>query len=171
MLLIEPDLIVAIVRDAGGEITGRTRLQKIAYLLEVVGFGNGFQFSYKHYGPFSEGVAASAMKGVILGHIKEVEEQAKWGGFYSVYSVDAQQDDHVPSGRCQLARRAKESNAVVLELAATAVFLSLEGYEDPWSETERRKPEKSESGRLEHAKELLAELKRISVPTPLPDIV
>ena len=61
MLLIEPDLIVAIVRDAGGEVTGRTRLQKIAYLLEVVGFGNGFQFSYKHYGPYSEGVAASAM--------------------------------------------------------------------------------------------------------------
>ena len=171
MLLIEPDLIVAIVRDAGGEVTGRTRLQKIAYLLEVVGFGNGFQFSYKHYGPYSEGVAASAMTGVLLGYITEVEQQAAWGGIYSIYSVDAQQDERVPPGRCELARRAKASDAVVLELAATAVFLSREGYDNPWYETERRKPEKSESGRLTQAKELLAELKRISVPTPLPDNV
>ena len=171
MLLIKPELIVAIVRDAGGEITGRTRLQKIAYLLEVVGFGDGFHFSYKHYGPFSEGVAASAMKGVLLRCIAEVERQADWGGVYSIYSVDAEQDDRVPPGRRELARRAKESDAVVLELAATAVFLSREGYDDPWSETERRKPEKSQSGRLTQAKELLAELKRISVPIPLPDNV
>ena len=171
MLLIQPELIVAIVRDAGGEITGRTRLQKIAYLLEVVGFGDGFHFSCKHYGPFSEGVAASAMKGVLLRCIAEVERQADWGGVYSIYSVDAEQDDRVPLGRRELARRAKESDAVALELAATALFLSREGYGDPWSETERRKPEKSQSGRLTQAKELLAELKRISVPIPLPDNV
>ncbi len=171
MLLIKPELIVAIVRDAGGEITGRTRLQKIAYLLEVVGFGDGFHFSYKHYGPFSEGVAASATKGVLLRYITEVEQQADWGGVYSIYSVDAEQDDRVPLGRRELARRAKESDAVALELAATALFLSREGYGDPWSETERRKPEKSQSGRLTQAKELLAELKRISVPIPLPDNV
>ena len=29
----------AIVRDAGGEIVGRTELQKIAYLLNVTGLG------------------------------------------------------------------------------------------------------------------------------------
>ena len=171
MLLINPDLVVAIVRDAGGEIIGRTRLQKIAYLLDVVGFGDGFDFSYKHYGSFSEGVAASAMKGVILGNIAEVEQQAAWGGIYSTYSVNAQQDDTVPLGRRELARRAKESDAVALELAATAVFLSREGYDDPWSETERRKPEKGKSGRSTQAKELLAELKRIEVPIPLPDNV
>ena len=55
MLLIKPDLIMAIVRDAGGEITGRTRLQKIAYLLEAVGCGDGFHFFCKHHDPFSEG--------------------------------------------------------------------------------------------------------------------
>ena len=103
--------------------------------------------------------------------IAEVERQADWGGVYSTYSVDAGQDGRVPIGRRELARRAKESDAVALELAATAVFLSREGYDDPRSETERRKPEKSQSGRLTQAKELLAELKRISVPIPLPDNV
>ena len=31
-----------IVRDAGGHIVGRTRLQKIAYILEAAGLGGGF---------------------------------------------------------------------------------------------------------------------------------
>ncbi len=40
-----------IVRDVGGRIVGRTRLQKIAYLLELAGFGVGFRFEYRHFGP------------------------------------------------------------------------------------------------------------------------
>ena len=43
-----------IVRDAGGQIVGRTKLQKVAYLLEVVGLGDGFHFKYLHFGPFSD---------------------------------------------------------------------------------------------------------------------
>ena len=171
MSLIRPELIVAIVRDAGGEIIGRTRLQKIAYLLEVVGLGDGFEFIYKHYGPFSEEVADSAMMGVLMGHIKEVERHAAWGGIYSIYSVNVQPDSRVSPSRRELACRAKDSDAIALELAATAVFLSRANYDDPWFETVIRKPEKSESGRLKQAMELLSELKRISVPIPFPDDV
>lgn len=168
MPVTDPELVAAIVRDAGGEVIGRTRLQQIAYLLDVVGFGDGFRFSYKHYGPYSEGVADSAAQGVLFERISEVKKQAEWGGIYSIYSVNDQPDDGVPPSRREFACRAKDSNAVALELAGTAVFLSREGYDDPWSETEQRKPEKSESGRLTQAKELLAELKRITVPIPLP---
>ena len=35
-----------IVRDGGGRIVGRTRLQKVAYLLELAGFGGGFRFLF-----------------------------------------------------------------------------------------------------------------------------
>ena len=170
-MLINPELVAAIVRDAGGEVIGRTRLQQIAYLLDVVGFGDGFRFSYKHCGPYSEGVAASAAKGVLFERIAEVEKQADWGGFYSIYSVEAQPDDSVPLGRREFACRVKDSDAVALELAGTAVFLSRDGYDDPWFETVIRKPEKSESGRLTQAMGLLTELKRIDVPIPLPDNV
>ena len=48
-----------IVRDAGGRIVGRTRFQKIAYLLSVAGFEDGLRFVYKHYGPFSEDLAVA----------------------------------------------------------------------------------------------------------------
>lgn len=170
MSLMKPELVEAIVRDAGGQIVGRTRLQKIAYLLDVAGFNDGFRFAYKHYGPYSEGVATSAMVGSLLGNLTEVERQATWGGTYSIYSVDGQPDDDVSPGRRQLASEAAKADSVALELAATAVFLAREGYEDPWAETARRKPEKVTGGRLEQAKALLAELRKIDVPTPFPDI-
>jgi uncharacterized protein YwgA len=48
-----------IVRDAGGRIVGRTKLQKVAYLLELAGLGDGFQFEYRHYGPYSEDLAGA----------------------------------------------------------------------------------------------------------------
>lgn len=171
MPFMKPELVAAIVRDAGGEVVGRTRLQKTAYLLDVAGYDDGFRFAYKHYGPFSEGVASSAMMGSLLGDLNEVEKQATWGGTYSIYSVDDQPGDDVPPGRREFASQAAIANSVALELAATAVFLSREGYDDPWAETERRKPEKVTGGRLDLAKELLATLKQIDVPKPLPDIV
>ena len=168
MSRINPELVAAIIRDAGNQIIGGTRLQKIAYLLDVAGYGDGFDFSYKHFGPYSEGVADSAIMGALLGHIAEEERQAARGGIYSIYSVDAQSDDSVPTGRRELACRANKSDTVALELTATAVFFS-EDYNDAWFETARRKPLKTKFGRLEKARSLLGELRMIEVPKPLPD--
>ena len=47
----------AIVRDAGGRLVGRTRLQKVAYLTQLAGFAGDFPFEYRHYGPYSEDLA------------------------------------------------------------------------------------------------------------------
>lgn len=171
MPVIAPELVAAIVRDAGGQIIGRTRLQKTAYLLNVAGFDDGFSFAYKHYGPFSEEVANSAVMGSLLGNLNEVVKKTEWGGSYSIYTVHDKPCDDVPAGRLELARKAASADSVVLELTATAVFLSLQGYDNPWEETERRKPEKVHSGRLEKAKALLAKLKAVDVPIPLPNIV
>ena len=41
------DKVAEIIRAAGGEIVGRTRLQKVAYLLELAGLGHGFRFEYR----------------------------------------------------------------------------------------------------------------------------
>ncbi len=169
MSMIQPELVAAIVRDAGGEVVGRTRLQKIAYLLDVVGFGNGFRFSYRHYGPFSEDVADSAMLGALLGDLAEQERRAAWGGTYSIYSVAAKPEENVPLARTELAQMAAKADSIALELAATAVFLAKEGFDDPWGETARRKPEKVSGGRLQQAQELLAKLRTIDVPTALPE--
>lgn len=160
----------AIVRDAGGRVIGRTKLQKVAYLLTVAGLEGGFSFSYKHYGPYSEDLAIAARDGDLLGLLNETEQQASWGGTYSTYVVSAQPDPDGHPARRRLASEAAAADAVELELAATAVFLSREGYSDPWDETARRKPEKAENGRLDRAKALYRRLSAIQTPTPWPMI-
>jgi hypothetical protein len=162
--------VAGIVRDAGGRIVGRTRLQKVAYLLSVAGLEEGLPFVYKHYGPYSDDLATAARDAGLLGLLVETEQQASWGGTYSTYVVGEQPSPSVRPARRRLAEEAASADAIELELAATAVFLAKEGQRDPWRETARRKPEKAEGGRIERAQALYRRLSAIETPLPLPAI-
>lgn len=168
----DTEKVADIIRDAGGRIVGRTRLQKVGYLLELSGLGEGFPFEYRHYGPYSEELASAVRDANALGLILEEEHKATWGGLYSIFTVTHHSEP--PSGnlaRTRLAREAASASAIELELAATAAFLFTEGSADPWGDTERFKPEKAQSGRLDRARSLYDRLRQIDTPTPLPPIV
>ncbi|MDP2358429.1 MAG: hypothetical protein Q8M31_20555 [Beijerinckiaceae bacterium] len=160
--------VAGIVRDAGGRVVGRTRLQKIAYLLTVVGLEDGLAFSYKHYGPYSDELANAARMANLFGDVREIEQAASWGGTYSVYSVNVDVSCDLENPRKAFARLASQADAVELELAATAVFLASEGFAEPWKETIRRKPEKADDSRIENAKALLQKLSEVATPRQLP---
>lgn len=167
----KPDIerVADIVRDAGGKIVGRTRLQKIGYILELAGLGDGFRFEYRHYGPYSEELAVAARNAHLFGVLKEAEHPTSWGGTYSVYTTSA------PSEcknlvRFELVRLAAEADPIELELAATAAFLAQDGVKDPWDETARRKPEKVQGEQLSNAKLLYRRLSKLKVPNRLPRI-
>jgi uncharacterized protein YwgA len=157
--------VKSIIADAGGQIVGRTKLQKIAYLLEAAGEGEEFHFDYHHYGPYSEDLARATSLAGMTGDIREEEKVANWGGSYSVYTTStSSQEDGV---RQRLVKAAAEANSVVLELAATAAYFAENGKSDPWAETEKRKPDKAEEGRLDAAKRLYEELRGISQKLPV----
>lgn len=164
-----------IVRDAGGQIIGRTRLQKIAYLLQLAGFGDEFHFDYKHYGPFSDDLAKGIEIASAFGQIQEEEHRASWGGWYSIYRLPVPLPPEDPS-RAEFVSWANAIGAVELELAATAAFLyQVEGVGrtnagNPWMETRARKPEKSQGGRLENAAAEYAKLRLNGVAATLPDL-
>jgi uncharacterized protein YwgA len=160
--------IAGVVRDAGGQIVGRTKLQKLCFLLEAAGLGDGFSFEYRHYGPYSEEVAGAAHIANVTGTVLETEQQANWGGRYSIFTTNLAEDSSVPEARKELARLAANADSIQLELAATALFLALEGVRNAWAETARRKPEKAE-GRLDRAKELYRRIKNIKTPDAFPD--
>lgn len=160
----------AIVRDAGGCIVGRTKLQKIGFFLEAAGVGSGFPFRYKHYGPYSEQLAAAAQHAAALRLIIENESAASWGGRYSTFYTQMPPEPSTHPARARLAQEMVNADAVELELAATAAFLASERFPDPWAETARRKPEKAEGGRLEQAKQLYQRLQQVPTPHPLPAI-
>lgn len=160
--------VAEVIRDAGGEIVGRTKLQKTVYLLTLAGFEARFRFGYKHYGPFSEELADAADLAAAFDLISERQQVTSWGGTYSLYAAPAGEPSAQPS-RVQLAREAARSDAVLLELAATAAYLAQEGKPQPWSETARRKPDKAADGRLNRAKELYVRLRAAS-DNALPEI-
>lgn len=165
-----PNFVTQIVADAGGSIVGRTRLQKIAYLLNAAGFGSEFTFEYKNFGPFSDGLKEATQVASLFGDLVEEERKAAWGGSYFVFRLPGEFRRSEDAHRVQLVETASGADAVELELAATAVFLSKAGFSDPWSETARRKPEKASNGRLAQAKALYGRLKSVSAPQPLPPI-
>ena len=137
-----------IICDAGGELVGRTRLQKVTYLAQLAGFGQEFDFEYRHYGPFSEDLARGMEIAAALGPVKEEEQQAGWGGRYSIYTLRK----------------------------PTAAFLFIqEGIGNgkpgnPWHETRLRKPDKSSDGRLERAAAAYEKLRALPTPTRLPEL-
>jgi uncharacterized protein len=165
------DKVADIVRDAGGKVVGRTRLQKLGYLLELSGLGDGFSFEYRHYGPYSEELAAAARNAKFFGLVSEEEYPASWGGTYSVFTAAASSASAADQPRIQLAGEAAAADPIELELAATAAFLSVGGAIDPWEETAKRKPEKASGGRLENAKALYRRFQQIRTPKRLPRIV
>jgi uncharacterized protein YwgA len=160
----------AIVRDAGGRIVGRTRLQKIAFLLEAAGLGSGFRFKYKHYGPYSEELTNASRTATVLGYMTEVEQPATWGGSFSTFEAYLPGDPNVAESRRHLSKETVTADAVELELAATALFLAREGFPHAWAETARRKPEKAADGRLDRARSLYERIRQVKTPNPLPPL-
>jgi uncharacterized protein YwgA len=152
----------SVVRDAGGRVVGRTRLQKIAYLLELAGVGEGFPFQYRHYGPYSEPLTQAIKLANLFGLISEEERPTSWGGTYSIFEFTGERQQCMNEVRRKLTALAVDSDPIELELAATAAFLSLEGEVDPWSETRKRKPDKADQDRLDKAKQLYLQLRQAS---------
>ena len=163
----------ALVRDAGGRLVGRTRLQKIAYLGQLAGFAGDFPFDYRHYGPYSEELAEAMEIAVGLEIVEEEERESASGAWYSIYSVDAADAD---VDRSRFIAAASKIGAIELELAATAAFLYAEegcrggDSGDPWKITAQRKPSKATKARLKRAKVAYEKLRRIATPRDLPPI-
>lgn len=164
----------SLVLDAGGELVGRTRLQKVAYLAHLAGLSDEFEFEYRHYGPFSEDLADAIKLAVGLRLVTEEERRTDWGGWYSVFTAKQKKAEN--HERAVFMSAAAKVGAIELELAATAAFLfEVEGFgkdngQDPWEETAHRKPEKAGDGRLERAKIAYHKLREIPTPIPLPAI-
>jgi len=166
--LANKEKAAAIVSCAGGALVGRTRLQKTAYLMELAGYGEGFSFEYRHYGPYSEELSHAMEMAETFQLVEEEEKSTNWGGWYSIYRT---QEKAQPSEKQKFVQTVSSFGAIELELAATAAFLSaVENVSDPWEETARRKPEKASPQRLEEAKRIYRQICTLPTRHQLPAI-
>lgn len=158
-----------IIRDAGGMIVGRTRLQKTAYFLQLAGFEDAFAFSYGHYGPYSEDLADAMSIAGAFDLVMETRKQTEWGSKYSIYSIPNGQEQRAKDDRSVFTERVAKFDAVELELAATAAYLSaVDKCKTPWEETARLKPSKANS--IPGAQAIYREILKLKTPNPLPQI-
>lgn len=168
--MINMDEAANIVRDSGGRLVGRTRFQKLSYILEIAGLGAGFNFEYRRFGPYSDELNLSTRDARLLGLLDEEERGTDWGGTFSIFTTQERARDDVNPSRIRLAQIAIAADPVELELAATALFLHLDGYSDAWTETARRKPQKAKDQRIEKAKALYQKIRRVDTPIALPEV-
>ncbi|RMH45518.1 MAG: hypothetical protein D6694_04575 [Gammaproteobacteria bacterium] len=157
--------VAALVKAAGGRLVGRVRLQKIAYLLQQVGLEEvrDLEWSYHHYGPYSEKLDEQLIFAKLFNLIDEKRRpRSSDGALYSIFELGQGAKKKVPelpeNGR-HLVQRLRDEDSIILELAATAHWLSEKEQIADWrEELHRRKTWKVEDGRLEKALELLKDL-------------
>jgi len=95
------------------KLVSRVRLQKIAYLLEQMGCDLGFEYSYHHYGPFSQDLDRAILDAKAFGLVKEVVANRKSdGASYSIFELTngngASENSTIRSFKKQIQRFAKE---------------------------------------------------------------
>ncbi|HXV22958.1 MAG TPA: hypothetical protein VED46_01750, partial [Alphaproteobacteria bacterium] len=139
--------IPSLVYAAGGTIVGRVRLQKIVYLLDQIGLDSGFTYEYRHYGPYSEGLAEQVEDDFIFKKLDiEPRRRARDGVPYVIFRASGSGDGELIDSRAS-ARRVREllpelnrELVTVLELAATMHWIaSVENRPDWRKELVRRK--------------------------------
>lgn len=168
MNMPEEDIAVDMIALHGGKLVGRTRLQKRAYLLHRCGANFDLPFVYHHYGPYSFDLAEGCIDAQMGKRIKIKEKRGRYGIRYAIFRLKDKEATRrrdrigaLPAEKARsLLKRMERVSDIVLELAATVVFLRDDGrYPDnAVAETKARKPLKATDERLGEALSLIRDL-------------
>jgi len=155
------DIVVGIVVLNGGELFGRTRLQKSAFLLEQSGMNSGLEFEYLHYGPYSAELARGWDEAAFDRHITMTERPGSREMPYTVFEARESAPSVLGSLSASRARKLLMEmgtvSDIVLEVAATIVYLR-NSVRDPIEEVKILKPHKATPRRLAEAIDLIDRL-------------
>lgn len=154
--------IAALIRLNGGQIVGKTRLQKIVYLLEAKGLGFDFDYDYHNYGPYSAELAFATDDAESLAWLVKEDRRGTYGVPYTTFKSTEHSPRFEKTDKLEPRRAALQimnsASSIVLELAATAIYLQRHGYKNYWSEVRRRKSNKATPEHIEEASRLLQQL-------------
>ena len=161
------EIAVNLIALHDGELVGRTRFQKRAYLLHRCGASFTSKFVYHHYGPYSFDLADGLTDARAEGRIEIEEQPGRYGIRHAIFRLKGdlprpQQLGELPVRAAHrfLTSMKEEASDIVLEIAATIVFLRDEGRYGGQAveETRVRKPLKATAQRIDKACSLLRRL-------------
>lgn len=121
------DFAVAAISASRGKIVGKTRLQKTVYLLQKLCKEEAYSFEYHYFGPYSAELANDIEMMSCMGVVRTSERHGYHSMPYVVYETEESTattvfGDNLASVKKWL-RELEAVNAIVLELAATWIFL------------------------------------------------
>lgn len=154
------ELVIGVVALNGGEMVGKTRLQKTLYLLESAGLGAGIDFDYHHYGPYSAAAAIATDFAVMSSSLISKERPGYHQVPYTVFSTNERAPNRLGSMSADVAQEKLallgSYSALELEIAATILYVEKAGLgADPIAEVKRLKPLKATSKRVRRAQSLI----------------
>ena len=155
--------VVALNKDA--KVVGKTRLQKMIFLLDQCGLGSSAKYSYHYYGPYSAEIAEAAEDASLFGALEFDEKPGFYNIPYGTYEV-TDKNLHIPPiiGSLEIHTLQEkltimsEYSAIELELAATIQYLRKQGSFNAVEEVKQLKPAKATDSRMARARKLLLEM-------------
>ena len=160
------DIVVDLIALNDGQLLGRNRLQRQAYLLHRCGAEFNMRFVYYRYAPHSFELANGVIEACADQRIEIERSRGRHGIDHAIFKTgkEVRHPDNIGCLSSEHARRLiammEQVSDTVLELAATIVFLRDERGRGARAvtETRARKPLKAQSGRLEGALTLVRRL-------------
>lgn len=138
---------------SAGTIDGRTKVQKIVYILQCMGFPFQERYRYHLHGPYSQGLTHKISHLVDLGLLTETSEERteikrfRYEATDALHEFLAEIGESVPTAPSgidfhEVAAELNAQNSALLEVVATALFLYRSGkkLQDLASELQRLKP-------------------------------
>jgi len=112
------DIVLGIVKAAGGEVTGRTYLQKVAYFAsEIMGISMGFGPHY--YGPYSSAITSETDTQVAMGRLAEFTDSFGGGQVRYRYLLKEEGKDYLKAIEGWDQKGFKELSEIVEKILAT----------------------------------------------------
>jgi uncharacterized protein YwgA len=120
-------VLLSLIKEAGGQIHGRKKLQKLAYLLQYNNVHNiQYDFDFYNYGVYSHLLSHDLMAAVALGFVKE---DKKAGSFYPYYEITLNNSKFKTLDNLNQENKALfNKSSAFLEVLSTIIYLYKNGY-------------------------------------------
>jgi len=148
------NIVASLLVAAGGEWEGLDKLHFATYLMDRLGFNSGFHFDYEHeFGPYAHNLVSAIEDAKAFGVIDEYRDDSMGRYRFRLKSIPILHDYGTLGTRraCYI--------PTVLSLAAGIDWIwSREGIVDWQAEIVKRRPVRTQNGRLQEAVDLLGKI-------------
>lgn len=103
--------LISAIMTGSQRIVGRTKIQKIAYLVNICGWNVFTDFEYHYYGPYSETLSSELVSLVENKWVRERQEITEQGNSLYIYSLDRDNTNRLET----LIERARRQDELVVE--------------------------------------------------------